>query len=211
MLSITLIIVIITALISIPAFNNEKIKDDLLFWPAEISRRRQYYRFITCGFVHADWVHLIFNMISLHSLGHALEIGLFSNPLIFGEYGRLVYILLYVTAIIVSVMPDYFKHKDNYGYRALGASGGVSAIVFSFIVLQPSAKLGALFIPIPIPAYIFGLIYLAVTVYLSRKGNDNIGHSAHFTGAIYGILFTIIAAKMFGDFDVVKNFINNVF
>lgn len=211
MFSITLSIIIITALISFAAFRNEKIKEDLLFWPAEIARRNQYYRFITGGFVHGDLIHLAFNMISLYSLGEYAEKRLFSNPVLFGENGKLLYLLLYLSAIIVSVLPDYFSKKDNYAYRALGASGAVSAVIFAFIVLQPTMKLYLLFIPIPVPAYIFGLVFLGISAYLSRKGHDNIGHLAHFSGAIYGILFTIITAKLFTGFDVVAHFINAVF
>jgi len=211
MFSITLSLIIITAIISFAGFSRPKIKEDLLFWPAEIVRRNQYYRFITGGFVHGDLVHLAFNMISLYSIGEFAEIRLFSNQQVFGENGKLIYLFLYFSAIIVSVLPDYFKYRDTYVYRALGASGAVSAVVFAFIVLQPSMKLYLMFIPIPLPAYVFGLIYLLVSVYLSRKGNDNIGHQAHFTGAVYGIVFTILAARIASGFDVVKHFMEVVF
>lgn len=211
MFSITLSIIIITCIISFPAFNNEKIKDDLLFWPAQINSRNQYYRFITCGVVHGDLLHLAFNMISLYSLGEFAERRLFNNPAIFGEGGKMLYLLLYVSAIVVSVLPDYFKYRTVWGYRALGASGAVSAVIFSFIILQPSMELYLFFIPIPVPAYIYGIIFLGLSIYLSKKGNDNIGHMAHFTGAVYGILFTIIAAKLTSGFDVVRYFIETVF
>jgi membrane associated rhomboid family serine protease len=211
MFSATLSLILLTTLISIAGFSNQKIKEDLLFWPAEIVRRNQYYRFITGGFVHGDLVHLAFNMISLYSIGEFAEVRLFSNQFVFGQHGKLLYLLLYFTGILVSVLPDYFAHRNNYAYRALGASGAVSAVVFAFIVLQPSMKLYLMFIPIPLPAYVFGLIFLLVSVYLSRKGNDNIGHRAHFTGAVYGVLFTIIAAKITSGFDVIAHFMEIVF
>ncbi|MBC8033909.1 MAG: rhomboid family intramembrane serine protease [Chitinophagaceae bacterium] len=213
MFSITLTIVIVTAIISFTAFNNEKIKDDLLFWPAEIRSGNQWYRFITCGFVHGDLLHLAFNMLSLYSLGLVTEGDLFSSPALFGSNGKIAYLILYLTALIASVIPDYIYHKDNVGYRALGASGAVSAVIFAFIILQPARRLSILFLPIPggVPAYVYGLVFLGISIYLSRKGNDNIGHRAHISGAVYGILFTIVAARIFAGFDVLRNFVENVF
>lgn len=212
MFSITLTIIIITSLISFAAFNNQKTTNDLIFWPAEMAGRGgQYYRFFTCGLIHADLLHLLFNMISFYSIGQYAELRLFKSPVLFGENGKLFYLLLYISAIAVSVLPDYFKQRDNYGYRALGASGAVSAVVFAFIILEPGMKLYMFFIPVPVPAYIYGLAFLVLSLYLSRKGTGNIGHLAHFTGAIYGILFTIIAAKLYSGFDVITHFIKNVF
>lgn len=150
-------------------------------------------------------------MLSLYSLGQFAEQRLFTNPVVFGANGKFLYLLLYISAIAVSVLPDYFKSKNDYSYRALGASGAVSAVIFSFIILQPSMKLYLMFIPIPVSAYIYGLAFLGISVYLAKKGKDNIGHLAHFTGAIYGILFTIMAAKLTTGFDVIGNFIENVF
>jgi membrane associated rhomboid family serine protease len=211
MLSITVIIIIITCLISFAAFNSQKITNDLIFWPAETANRGQYYRFFTCGLIHADLLHLLFNMFSFYSIGQYAELRLFKSPDLFGETGKLFYLLLYVSAIAVSVIPDYFKHRDQYGYRALGASGAVSAVVFAFIILEPGMKLYMFFIPVPVPAYMYGLAFLLLSLYLSRKGTGNIGHLAHFSGAVYGILFTIIAAKLYSGFDVVKHFIESVF
>lgn len=211
MFSITVTIIIITCLISFAAFSNQRITDDLIFWPAEMARRRQYYRFFTCGLIHADLMHLLFNMFSFYSIGEFAEQRLFSSPDLFGERSKVFYLVLYISAIAVSVLPDYFKHRDNYGYRALGASGAVSAVVFAFILLQPSMKLYLFFIPVPVPAYIYGLVFLGLSLYLSRKGTGNIGHLAHFSGAIYGILFTIIAARMYAGFDVIAHFVESVF
>lgn len=211
MFSITVTIILITGLISFTAFNNQKISNDLIFWPAEIDSRRQFYRFFTGGLIHADWTHLLFNMISLYSIGEYAELRLFRSPSLFGDHGKLIYLLLYLSAIIASVIPDYFKHRDNYSYRALGASGAVSAIVFSFIILEPAMKLYLFFIPIPVPAYVYGLAFLLLSLYLSRKGTGNIGHMAHFSGAVYGILFTIVAARLYSGFDVIAHLMNSVF
>lgn len=205
MISITLSIVIITAITSFIAFSNEKLKEDLLFWPAEIKSRKQYYRFITCGFVHGDVMHLAFNMISFLSFGEYLEQGLFSHPTLFGANGKFVFLALYILALIVSVIPDYFQYNDNFAYKALGASGAVSAVIFSFIMIEPMREL-KVFFAIPMKGYLFGVLFLAISIYLSRRGGDNIGHRAHFSGAIFGILFTVIAAKWLAGYDILSEF-----
>lgn len=210
MISITLSIVIITAIISFTAFSNEKIKEDLLFWPAEIDSRKQYYRFITCGLVHGDLMHLAFNMISLLSFGEFLEISMFSHPNLFGHSGKIVYLSLYVLALVVSVIPDYFQYRHNYSYRALGASGAVSAVIFATILLNPATPIRLMFIPIDIPGYIFGFIFLGLSAYLARRGRDNIGHRAHFSGAIFGVLFTIVVCKWLANYDVLKAFVEAI-
>ncbi len=208
MFSITLIITIITVVISFVAFNNEKIKEDLLFWPAQIDSRKQFYRFISCGFVHGDIMHLAFNMISFWSFGEYLEQILFAD--LFGDKSRMMYLLLYFLALIVSVLPDYFQYRNNFAYRALGASGAVSAVIFAAIMLHPGMPLRLLFIPFDIPGYIFGFIFLALSAYLAKRGGDNIGHRAHFSGAIFGVLFTIIAGKLMANVDVWNHFIETV-
>ncbi len=204
-LTITLILVILTAIISFGAFSNEKLKNDLIFYPPSINRG-QVYRFITHGFIHADPGHLIFNMIALYSFGEAVET-IFSYPFVFGTQGKLFYIILYLTALIVASLPDYIRHKDNYHYRSLGASGAVSAVVFAAILFNPSGGIGIIFLPgIHIPGYIFGIIYLVISSVLAKRGNDNIGHTAHITGAIYGLLFTYIATKLFTKIDILDRF-----
>ncbi|MGB8192340.1 MAG: rhomboid family intramembrane serine protease [Chitinophagaceae bacterium] len=212
MFTITLTIIILTCLVSIAAFSNQKIQEDLIFWPAAMNRNGQYYRFLTYGFIHADYMHLAFNMLSLWSLGQALEktnprLGNISYETLFEDKARLYYALLYLLAIIICTLPDYFKNRTNYSYRALGASGAVSAVIFSAIVLEPKMGLGLFFIPIPIPGYIFGLLFLIVSTYLARKGGDNIGHGAHVTGAVFGLIFTIVAAKLASNYDVMGEFV----
>jgi membrane associated rhomboid family serine protease len=210
MLSITLIIIISTCLVSFSAFGNERMKENMLFWPAEMDSQKQYYRFLTYGLIHADFIHLAFNMIALYSFGEYVERYLFSHPDLFGQKGKLLYLLLYISALIISPLPDYFKHRNSYAYRALGASGAVSAVVFAGIMLQPKLPIRILFIPFDIPGYIFGVIFLLLSVVLARKGGDNIGHGAHFTGAVYGLLFTIITTRLIADFDAVSSFINSI-
>jgi len=206
-LDITTIIIIITVLVSLGGFNNRKIIDDLIFYPPAITFRNQWYRFFTCGLIHADAAHLIFNMISLYFFGRVVEVYAFV-PL-FGKNGGLLYLLMYVSALFVCLLPTYFNNRENYHYRSLGASGAVSAVVFAGLMLAPDAKIGFFFIPPIIPGFIFGPLYLLITVWLDRRGTDNINHSAHFWGAIYGILFIIVAGKIV-DFDIIQHFLGRV-
>ncbi len=194
MLNITLIIIIITCIVSFSGFSKEKIINDLIFYPPAITNQNQWYRFITCGFIHADIAHLGFNMYSFYMFGGQVEEAFQS---IFGQMGKAYYILLYITSLIVCLLPTYFKNKDNYYYKSLGASGAVSAIVFTYIFIAPTAGIGLMFIPIPFPAIVFGVIYLGVSAYLSKRGGSNINHSAHFWGAIYGIVFLITTSFLF--------------
>ncbi len=207
MFSITTIIIIATCIVSVSAFNNPRLKNDLLFWPAEIEDRRQYYRFLTYGFVHADFMHLAFNMISLYSLGNFLENNFIT---LFGRMGSVMYILLYVLGLIFSTIPDYYYYKNYSGYRALGASGAVCAVIFAAIMIYPTMSLSFFFLPFGIPGYLFGILFLLVSVWLAKRGSDNIGHRAHFSGAIFGMLFTIVTARVFADFDVIKAFISQI-
>jgi len=208
-MSITFIIIIITAAVSILAFNREQMKDDLLFWPYYINREGQYYRFITNGVLHADAMHLIFNMVSFYSFGMALENYLFKA--LFGELSRAMLAVLYITAIIVAVIPDYIKYKDKSFYRSLGASGAVSAIVFAAITIQPNMPIQFFFIPFKIPGFVFGICFLILSASLAKKGGGNIGHSAHFWGSVYGIVFTYITARFFAGVDLIRMFIDTTF
>lgn len=209
MFSITIGIIIVTSLVSFVAFQNLKVLEDLLFWPAAIRQRNQYYRFLTCGFIHLDLTHLIFNMISLYAFGEYVELGLFTSSGLFGSYGKMFYLGLYLSAIVVAVIPDYFIHRESGTYRSLGASGAVSAVIFSGILLKPLTPVQVFFIPIDIPGFIFGGIFLLLSVILARTGRGgNVAHGAHFSGAIYGVLFTAIAGKLFADYNAIRNFIH---
>jgi membrane associated rhomboid family serine protease len=178
----TLLIVIITALFSMAAFNRPELSYRYNFNPYQIVHRKQWYRVFTHAFLHANWEHLIFNMISLY----------FFAPYVESELGILVFLIVYIGAALISSLPDLIKHKDNFNYTALGASGSVSAIIFTSILLNPSSKIMFILIPIPISAWIFGIGYLAYSAYMSKKNVDNIGHSAHFWGAVFGFVFPIL-------------------
>jgi membrane associated rhomboid family serine protease len=199
MFTITLSIIVLTCLISVTAFSNEKIFDDLIFWPPAIHMRHQYYRFVTCGFIHADFTHLAFNMFTLFFFGRIMEAHYM------GELGlpHYTYLIMYMGAIITANIPTYLKKKDDYGYRSLGASGGVCAVMFAFILLRPWAVIQLIIIPIP--AIVYGALFLFYSAYMSRKGGDNVNHDAHFWGALFGVVFTIAVHP-----DVVNTFINEI-
>lgn len=207
MLNVTLIIIIITCIISVSAFSNEKVINDLIFYPPAINNQKQWYRFITCGLIHADFMHLAFNMYSLWMFGGPVEEAF---KTIFGDMGIAYYILLYISSLVACLLPTYSKNIDNYYYRSLGASGAVSAIVFCYIFIAPADKLSLIILPIPLPAFLFGAIYLGVSAYLSKKGTSNVNHSAHLWGAIYGIAYLIITSYFFSSFRAISWFIQQV-
>lgn len=202
----TLIIIIITAIVSFTAFSNEKIMNDLIFYPPAV-QRGQWYRFFTCGLLHADIGHLAFNMITLYFFGGGVEQNF---SILFGKYGKLIYLAMYILALAVCLLPTYGKNKDNYHYRSLGASGAVSAVVFSSILFDPLKGIGLFFIPVFIAGFLFGLIYLVVSSMLDRKGGDNINHSAHIYGALFGIAFTSILCYSLGNYPVLEVFVNQI-
>ena len=206
-MSITVIIIVITAIISIVAFRSEKVMNDLIFYPPAITDNKQYYRFITCGFIHADMGHLFFNMYAFYLFGNITE-EIFDA--IFGNYGKLLYIVMYVLALIVCVIPSYLKNKTNTAYRSLGASGAVSAVVFAYILFNPLQGIGLIFIPIFMMGFLFGIIYLLVSYWLDKKGGGRINHSAHIWGALFGVMFLIVASKLFSDYPVLDHFIDAV-
>ena len=210
-ISITLIIIIATCIISISAFSNEKIIGQLIFYPPAVNRG-QWYRLFSCGLIHADIGHLMFNMYALYIFGvgtgnSGVE---YSFIEIFGENGKWIYLLMYVLALIVSLLPTYFKNVDNHYYRSLGASGAVSAVIFAGILLDPANKIYLMFIPVGIPGFVFGPVYLLISAWLDRKGSDNINHSAHIWGALFGVAFMIIAGYASNEYNAVEEFVNKI-
>ncbi|MCD4682628.1 MAG: rhomboid family intramembrane serine protease [Bacteroidales bacterium] len=185
---LTILIIGITAIVSFLSFNRRDIFDKLKFNAYYIHQRKEYYRVLSYGLIHADWMHLLVNMFVLYSFGDIVE-QVFNAY--FGFKGSIYFLLLYIGGIGFSTLFDFGKYKNDIYYNAVGASGAVSAIVFSSIILYPAGKIFLFFIPIGIPAPIFGLLYLAYSAYMAKRGRDNIGHSAHFWGAIFGVVFTI--------------------
>jgi len=189
---------VVTSLISYQAINDPTLKNKLLQHPFLEHHHKEYYRLITNGFVHANWVHLLVNMFVLYEFGRHVE-----NEYLyeFGEMkGRLLYLMLYLFTIVASSIPTHFKHKDNQYYRGLGASGATSGILFSFILFHPWSMLGLFFV-IPCPAIIAAFLFLFYSSWASKNSNDNIAHDVHFYGAIFGFLFTIaLNQEFFTDF-----------
>ncbi len=185
-ISLNTIIVAVTCLVSWLAFNNPRLVDRLILWPPAIDRGKQYDRLVTHGFIHADWMHLIFNMVTLWSFGGTMET-------FFAErIGAIGYVAFYLSAIVIAILPTYMRHRHDAGYRSLGASGAVSAVLFAFILLAPWSPIYIFLIPIGIPAFLFAAIYIGYSIWMDKRGGDNINHSAHLYGAAYGIMFTLI-------------------
>ena len=182
---ITLSIIILTCVISASAFKNPQLMNDLIFWPPAISIRHQYYRFVTCGLIHADFLHLAFNMMTLYFFGRIME------PWYQGELGlpHYYYLILYIGALIVANIPTYIKRREDYNYRSLGASGAVCAVLFAFVLLRPWATIQVLVVPVP--SIIYAFLFLGYSMFMSKRGCDNINHDAHFYGALFGVVFTI--------------------
>lgn len=187
-MKITWFLIIVTSLVSYFAFNNRELFSKFRFNPYIIREKKQWYRFFSYGMIHADWMHLIVNMFVLYSFGGIVELFMVGY---FGVKGFLYYFLLYGGALFMSVVPSFEKQKHNIYYNAVGASGAVSAVVFSSIIFYPDSKIIFMFIPFPIPSTVFGIIYLVYSAVMAKRAQDNIGHDAHFWGAVFGVLFTI--------------------
>ncbi|MGY3231066.1 membrane associated rhomboid family serine protease [Luteibacter sp. HA06] len=180
---ITLLIILVTCVVSIVAFRNHRLMDDLILWPPALSRRREYYRLVSYGVVHADWSHLIFNMFTLYFFGRSME-GIFTQAM-----GPLGFVTFYIGALIFSILPTYLKNRNNPSYRSLGASGAVSAILFAYVLISPWSSIFVYFIRLP--AIVYAVLFVAYSIYMDKRGGDNVNHSAHLWGAVYGVIFTI--------------------
>ncbi len=188
-MSITYLIIGFTALISIMAFNNYDLSVKLRHWPYRELRYREYYRWLTSGFLHGDWMHLIFNMMTLYFFGRVTEM-FFEHY--FGSLGTLLFVVFYLLAIVASSYGTFNRHKDNPHFASIGASGAVAAVLFAAILFMPLQPIMLMLIPIPIPGFIFGVLYLWFSHYEARRGADNIDHLAHFFGAVFGFFFPLL-------------------
>jgi membrane associated rhomboid family serine protease len=181
--STTLIIVAVTVVISLVSFNDSSLQYKLTFSPFAVKHQRKWWLLFTHGFVHGDMMHLFFNMFVLFHFGEVIE-----------AYFQLIdkswlFPLFYLSCLPFASLPALMKHGDNPNYLAVGASGSVTGIVFMYIMLMPFSKLYLLFIPIGIPALLFGVLYLLFEYYSSKRGGTNIAHDAHIAGAVYGLIF----------------------
>lgn len=194
---ITYAILALTIGFSVYAMDRPEVKFKYLFHPYSIYHLKEHYRFLSHAFLHGDYLHLAFNMYALWIFGPIVEqqiLPILAGP--FGEpdrrMGTLLYVLLYTGAIYFSSITEYFKNKHNAHYSSLGASGAINALIFSFVICAPQATMGFFFIPMP--SWVFGLVYLGISFYLSRRKTnmesiDKVGHEAHFYGALFGVIF----------------------
>lgn len=201
-MSITLIIIIVTVGLSLMANNNTEVYSRMVFNPYQVIHRKEWHRLVTHAFVHdkGNILHLIFNMYVLYSFGNVVELFLEQTV---GNLASLFYIFIYFGGVIAATIPSLIKHKDNYGYNSVGASGAVSAILFSAIAFMPlEGGIGIIFIPISLPPIVFGVLYIAYEMYMDKRGGTNVAHDAHIGGAAFGFLFTLLFIP-----NVLSNFI----
>ncbi|MCC8089279.1 MAG: rhomboid family intramembrane serine protease [Rikenellaceae bacterium] len=201
---ITYIIIFVTSIVSILCFNNRELFDKLSLKPYKITKNNEWYRIITHSFVHGDYIHLIINMFVLYSFGSWVEelwkmkerAGIVAN-------GTICYLILYFGGMIIASINDVIKNRNNPNYTSIGASGAVSAVIFTSIFFYPWNKI-YFFGVLPIPGLLFGILYLAYSQYMSKKEGGIINHLAHFYGAVYGFLFPILINSSF-----IYDFLNN--
>lgn len=198
----TIIIIAITTLVSIAAFNRPELTNKLQFNASMVIHKKEYFRLISHGFIHANWEHLFVNMFVLFSFGQATEMYFEIN---FGNMANAYFLILYFGGMLVSNLYALYRHHNNFYYNAVGASGAVSAILFTAIFFDPWNKI-YFFGIIPIPGIVFAALYLGYSYYMGRKQNDNIAHDAHFLGAIFGFIFPIML-----DSRLLEHFMDKIF
>jgi len=184
-LTTTTWILIVTIATSFYAWNRQDIYQKWIMNPYQVKHHKQYWRFITSGFVHINYTHLFFNMFALFFFGQHVAY-------YFGIMGNQLLVILYLLGIVISDIPTYLKYKDVPNYNSLGASGGVAAVLFSSIMFEPLNPIRIMFIPIDIPGFVLGTLYLIYSWYQGKRMSDNINHDAHLFGAIFGLVFTVL-------------------
>ncbi|MBX7052733.1 MAG: rhomboid family intramembrane serine protease [Flavobacteriales bacterium] len=186
--TITFLILAVTIFVSWSAFNRSDLFEKFLHSPYRVKHYKEYYRILSHTLIHADFIHLAFNMYALYAFGGFVEIYF---KLHWGSgLGSLLYLLLYVSSAVVATLPSLKKHSDNYGYNSVGASGAVSAILLCYMILNPTAQILLLFIPMP--AFVAVFVFFIFEHIMSRSGKTNIAHDAHIWGALSGITFLFI-------------------
>lgn len=201
-LSITVVLIILTAITSYYGINNAAFMERWMFTPYRIKREKQWDRFVLSGFIHKDYMHLLFNMFTFYFFGGVVEQVLAYK---FGIVtGGIIFVIFYLLGIVISDIPTYIKNKDNSYYRALGASGGTAATVFASIIILPLSDI-CLFGIVCLPGFILGLLFLIYSALQARKDSDGINHDAHFYGAVFGIAVILILFPQSG-----ANFIQEI-
>lgn len=188
-MSITLVIIFLTVCLSVFSIHNPDVSVRLQFNPYLVKHAKEWYRTISHAFVHAGWLHLFVNMWVLWNFGGGVEAYLEAYR---GNLAVPLFIAIYLGGVLFSSLPAYRRHQDNFNYNAVGASGAVSAILFSAIYFQPTLGIYVMFIPIAIPAFVIGPLYLAYEWYQHRNSSDNVAHDAHYWGAAFGFIITIV-------------------
>lgn len=201
LLTVTNVLIGLTVIVTFYAFERPDFLNKLIMNPYRVKHRREYYRFITSGFIHLDHIHIIFNMFSLYFFGTAMESVFFA---VFGPLGYVYFVALYLLGIVVSDVPTFFKNQDNPRYNALGASGGVASVIFAFVIFLPLEKI-CIYFAFCLPGFIMGTAYLVFSWYQGKKAKDNINHDAHLYGALFGMVFCIVLHPR-----VVPNFIEQL-
>lgn len=203
-MSITFIIIILTSLISLKVF-----KDDIMFYkysfiPYQVKHQKEHYRLITYAFLHADFPHLLFNMISFYMFGELIENQLTLN---YGAFlGKIHFLIIYLVGALTATIWPYIRNSENINYISVGASGAVSSVLFASMLWNPTMEVGIIFLPFSIPSYIFAPLYLAFEYWSLKRGKSNIAHDAHIGGAIFGICYVSLI-----NFDKIKLFFHLIF
>lgn len=177
---ITLVLIALTCAVSWLAWRSPALMQRLILWPPAIARRGEVHRLLSYGFVHADGMHLLFNMFTLYFFGGLVER---AYAPAFGSFG---FVAFYLGGLLVSILPSYLRHRRDPDYRSLGASGAVAAVLFAFILVQPWAIIYVFVVPMP--ALLFAVLYVGYSIWMDRRGRDNVNHSAHLWGAAYGVV-----------------------
>lgn len=190
---INILLVLSIGIASYYTFQRSNLWYKFSFSPYEVAKEKEYFRFLSCAWVHADFTHLLVNLIVLYGFGEAMES---EFNAFYPRWGSLIYLLLFLVSVAGANITTYFKFKGDPQYRSVGASGGVSGVLFAYILAFPTTKLYLYFL-IPLPAIVFGVLYMVYSLYMAKKNQDHINHEAHITGALAGVLIALLVRPQY--------------